>query len=223
MQNKVPLRPPGNFKLTQDECDCLTWYILKGCAAATAYGLFVRKDLVFNKTTLKAASKQFFASQAAIAYMNAYNRIISGEELPTKHKDDDEEVDTEGKLQETLKSLIKWASEQSKKIDNLDKDTAALVIKILDNVGLFDNLEAKEEKPRRYLPVRCQSECQYRLCIEQFTKEGKVLNECDYCQARKYAESSGYKYDPTKNLNIPNDVLAEYDLENYTIIDGAED
>jgi hypothetical protein len=223
-QKKIPMRPPGKYSLSPYECDCLTWYVLKGCNKVDAFAVFCRPDLVAQKSLLKSEAKQFFASASAIAYITAYTRLLEATlnedfEQP-KEVIDDKELDNQ--LQETLKQLVAWAMSQSTNIDHLDKDTAALVLKILDNIGLFDSLEKAEEKPRRYLPVRCQSECQYRLFVESNITGGKIVNECDYCRARRFAEDNGFIYDATKNLDIPVEILQKNDLENYKIIDNED-
>ncbi len=218
-QNKIPLRPKGRYDLTTEERDCLTWYLLKGCTQTQAYGLFVRTDLVYQKTLLKTEAQQFFASKDAVAYLKSYQRVIDGvdenssSELSTK--------DMEQKKLEAIKSLINWATEQSINISGLDDDTASLVLKVADKVGLFNNLEKSEEKPRRYLPERC-GDCRYRLFIEQQGKEGKLLDDCEYCKFRKYSNENGVRYTPQEQLDIPQYVLKEFDLEHYEIAEDVE-
>lgn len=224
-QSKIPIRPQGRYKLSAEQCDCLTWYLLKGCTQAQAYGLFVRTDLVFQKSLLRTEAQQFFSSAEAVAYLKAYEYAIGNaatqDNAPKSKEIDAKEL--EQKKLSAIKALVTWATEKSVDIDNLDEDTATLVLKVADKVGLFDDMEKAEEKPRRYLPVRCQSECQYRLFVEQNIKNGNMLNECDYCKARAFAEKQGFKYDATKNLNIPSRILKEYNIENYSVIDDDTD
>ncbi len=51
-----------------------------------------------------------------------------------------------------------------------------------------------------------------------------MFDECQYCKARKMAEQNGFKYDPTKLLDIPDEVIEEIDSKNNVrlldILDG---
>lgn len=63
--------------------------------------------------------------------------------------------------------------------------------------------ETQVEPARRYLPARCYSECAYRLFVESHIESGDIISECDYCRTRKFAEEHGWRFDPTKNLDLP--------------------
>jgi hypothetical protein len=222
-QSIIPLRPKGKFKLSKEECDCLSWYVISGCKQADAYATFVRPDLALSKSLLMAASKQFFASVDASSYVKAYRKVLdnntSEADTPFEQPSDD---DIEGKKIEAIKSLINWATEQSINISDLNEDTATLVLKVADKVGLFEDMTKAEEAPRRYLPCRCQTECQYRLFVEQAQQDGQLLCDCDYCKAKAFAIENGFHFDATKLLDIPQDVLQRYDLENYTVVNNDD-
>lgn len=77
---------------------------------------------------------------------------------------------------------------------------------IMKKVGWLKDEVEQEEPPRRYLPAWCYSECQYRLFVETNIENGSIVNECDYCRTRRFAEENGWRFDPTKNLELPEEL-----------------
>lgn len=108
---------------------------------------------------------------------------------------------SEADITKALRAMLRYVVENAVDMDNLEDP--ATFLKIADKTGLFDRIEQKEELPRRYLPVRCRQECQYRVFCEQAMENGEIENECTYCKALAYAIERGYRYDPTTNLSIP--------------------
>ena len=78
--------------------------------------------------------------------------------------------------------------------------------------------------PVRVLMARCKSECRYRKFCETAKIEGMIIDDCDYCKARKFAEEHGFVYDPCTVLDLPDDVIIEIDSHNdvklLDILDG---
>jgi hypothetical protein len=216
-QSLIKMRPKGKFNLTADQMNCLTWYALSGCSKADAFATFVAPNLAEQKTLLSSASKQFFGSVDAVAYLRAYRAELNLADEATTEAKKPKERDLESKKAEASKAIAEWAYENAANIDNLDEDAVTLLLKALDKLGLFDETTVAVEKPRRYLPVLCQSSCLYRLFCEQNIANGNILNECDYCRAKAFAVDRGFCYDASKLLDIPKDVLKDKELENYTI------
>lgn len=93
-------------------------------------------------------------------------------------------------------------------------DEMEAVAKLADRVGMFNGEAVEEIAPIRFLPARCKSECRYRLFVEGLKAEGKVFDDCEYCKAKKFAESNGFKCDPCSLLDIPQEVIDEIDSKN---------
>lgn len=197
----IPMRPDGFAAsgLTQDEQSALTWLIISGCQRKDAVLTFVRPDMIESKAKAAVEDyiRQFFARREVRDYMEAYQKTIedflnpSGQVKPFEPDKPLEERKalSKQKLVEFSMSLI----------DNIEKakDPEA-VLKMADKIGLLDANENAPEEPRRYLPVRCQSECRYRLFVEENCED-----ECEYCKYKADCESRGIHYEPTEQLNIP--------------------
>lgn len=102
-----------------------------------------------------------------------------------------------------LKALLNRAMSLVEDNTELDPDTLKTLTEIFKKTGLLKDEVEEQEKPRRYLPVRCLSECAYRLFVESHIESGDIISECDYCRTRKFAEERGWKFDSTKNLDLP--------------------
>lgn len=219
-QAAIKIRPKGKYELTNDQMNCLTWYVLSGCSKTDAFATFISPHLAEQKTLLNTAAKQFFSSVDAVSYLRAYRS-----ELALKDDNEDEHnasepsaKEIEAKKLKAIRSLVNWATEKSINIDNLDDDTAQLVLKVSDKVGLFNDMEKTVVKPQRYLPEQC-SPCRYRLFVEQNISDGNIIDECQYCRAKTFATEHGFRCEDKKLLDIPKDVLREKGLEHYKIVE----
>lgn len=194
---EIPLRPKGRrYKLTANEQDCLTWYVLSGCKREDAYMIFVRPDLAVSKPNLRTVSSQFFSAMEVREYLEAYRATLDGS-ISDEVKDETPEKRTQTAVQKFTDKVVDKMMGDLESVDEMDA-----VAKLADRVGVLEDKDKTEEAPRRYLPVRCKSECQYRLFVEKGIENGEIENECDHCKTRKFAEANGWKYDATNNLEV---------------------
>lgn len=204
----IPMRPKDKrrYDLTDREKDCIVWHVLSGCKKEDAYLIFVRPDLAISKQNLKMATSQFFASADVRNFMMSYKYTLNGtgdansEDLTNE----DREKRAGEAVQKFTDKIVERMSGDFESVDEMDA-----VAKLADRVGVLDDKEKIEEKPRRYLPETCYQGCRYRLFVENAIKDGSVIDECRYCKALTYATDNGYKDDPTKRLSIPKDVFVE--------------
>ena len=110
---------------------------------------------------------------------------------------------SEERKDSALKSLLNKALALVERGGELDPDTLKTIADLFKRLGVLKDEVETVESPRRYLPTRCHSECQYRLFCEKAIENGEIENECLYCKALAIAQEHGYKYDPTTNLSIP--------------------
>ncbi|MCM1224881.1 MAG: hypothetical protein NC548_61575 [Lachnospiraceae bacterium] len=149
------------------------------------------------------ASRQFWGWGKVKDYRAEYEKTIEdffggGERKASEVG----EVDTKRK-DKALRSLLNQAMSLVEGGTDLDADTIKVCSDIFTKLGLIKSDEQRVEPARRYLPTRCHSECAYRLFVESHIESGDIISECDYCRTRKFAEEQGWKFDPTKNLDIP--------------------
>ena len=75
-KSKIPIRPPGTFKLSQQEQEAITWHIISGLARTEVYRRFVRPDLETSKTALDKLTKMFFEDKEVKRYMEEYQKTL---------------------------------------------------------------------------------------------------------------------------------------------------
>lgn len=152
----------------------------------------------------KKDSKHFWGYGKTKDYREQYEKELA-EFLGRKSAPKSEiagEID-ESRKDKALKSLLNQAMSLVEGSGDLDAETLKIAAEIFKKVGLLKDEVEQQEAPRRYLPCRCLSECQYRLFCEKAIENGEIENECLYCKALAIAQEHGYKYDPTTNLSIP--------------------
>lgn len=193
----IPLRPSRKrYSLTEKEMNCLTWYVLSGCKRDEAYQIFVRPDLAISKKNLATATNQFFSAMEVREYISAYRALLDGSVSSTDGEPTEE--DKEKRKARAVESFTDKVIERMEgSISSVDEMDA--VAKMADRVGMFEDKENEQEKPRRYLPETC-SACSYRAFVESNIKQGNIENECVRCRTRKFAEEHGWRFDATKNL-----------------------
>ena len=207
MEEKVKFhRPPNNddFKQGKDEKDMMAYVVLFQCSNSTAFALFnshlTDKSGKLNSAGQKAC-RQFFSHPNNIAYMDALREhlaaLMKGARIVTNDTIDDTRKDN------ALKSLLNQAMSLVEKGEDLDAESLKTISEIFKKVGLLKDDVVEQEQPRRYIPVRCRQECAYRLFVESHVESGEIISECDYCRTRKFAEENGWRFDPTKNLDLP--------------------
>lgn len=194
----IPMRPKGRRKFDLQECekDCLVWYVLSNCKKEDAYLIFVRPDLAVSRQNLKLATSQFFASTSARDFLTAYKDTLEGAD--NSDMEGAGEQDREKRAGEAVQKFTdKIVDKMGGDFETVDEMDA--IAKLADRVGVLDDKEKVEEKPRRYLPQTC-SACSYRLFVESNIEQGNIENECNRCRTRKFAEEHGWKFDATKNI-----------------------
>lgn len=194
----IPMRPKGRRKFDLQECekDCLVWYVLSNCKKEDAYLIFVRPDLAVSRQNLKLATSQFFASTSARDFLTAYKDTLEGADNSDSEGmgEQDREKRAGEAVQKFTDKIVDKMGGDFETVDEMDA-----IAKLADRVGVLDDKEKVEEKPRRYLPQTC-SACSYRLFVESNIEQGNIENECDRCRTRKFAEEHGWKFDATKNI-----------------------
>ncbi len=202
----LPNRPnPDTSKIPASDKDLLSYAIAFAIPNQKAFALwhpeFLDSSGKLNKTG-RAACTQFFNYSKNREYADAYKRTLA-EFLERKDNgtlDDEIEINESTKkarVQDMLGRLIKMA-----KANPDDPDLVKLEGEIYKKIGWFDESTEAQEAPRRYLPERC-SACAYRSFVESHMEGGEIVNECDFCRTRRFAEENGWHFDATKNLDLP--------------------
>lgn len=101
---------------------------------------------------------------------------------------------------------------------NVTGDDLKTYSEIMKKVGWLKDDVEEQEAPRRYLPCRC-GECDYRSFVESHIEGGEIINECDFCRTRRFAEENGWHYDPTKNLDLPKELTNQNNQNNETEVE----
>lgn len=205
----IPNRPiPDDSKIPAGDKDLLSYSIVFGVPNQKAFALwhpeFLDSSGKLNKTG-RAACTQFFNYSKNRGYADAYKRTLA-EFL--ERKDSNVSIDaelSEDRIDNAYKNLLRLAIEDLERGNVVDNDTYKLYMELFKKLGRFKDDVEEQEAPRRYLPERC-SACSYRSFVESNVEGGKIINECDFCRTRKFAEGNGWHYDATKNLDLPKEI-----------------
>lgn len=207
---KIQFHRPANnddFKQSKLEKDILVFPLLYGCSNATAYALF-HPELCDRNGKLNEAGrreyKMFFSHPNNIAYMDAMRAHLEALTKGTV-KTLSADAINDSRKDNALKSLLNQAMSLVEKGEDLDAESLKTISEIFKKVGLLKDEVVEQEAPRRYLPERC-SACSYRSFVESNVEGGKIINECDFCRTRRFAEKNGWHYDATKNLDLPEEL-----------------
>lgn len=219
---KIQLHRPANnddFKQTRAEKDMMSYVVLYGCSNSAAYALFNRHLLDKNGKLNKAGQSEcrmFFSHPNNIAYMDAMRAhleaLTKGGKIVKSDNIDDTRKDN------ALKSLLNQAMSLVERGEDLDAESLKTISEIFKKVGLLKDEVEVQEAPRRYLPERC-SACSYRSFVESNVEGGGIINECDFCRTRRFAEENGWHYDPTKNLDLPKELTNPNNQNNETEVE----
>lgn len=198
-KSKIPIRPPGTFKLSPQMQEAITWHIISGMARTEVYRRFVRPDLETSKTALDKLTKMFFEDKEVKRYMEEYQKTLD-DFLNPKEKPKQAKVLTEDEMKDRIlkgiDKLKEFAFNQADIIDTLEEPGE--VIKLWKSLGLFGDEEEVIEAPRRYLPTMC-SECRYKAFCEQ-----ECEDLCELCKYKKYANENGVHHETKEQLINPN-------------------
>ena len=205
----IPNRPiPDDSKIPASDKDLLSYTIAFSIPNQKAFALwhpeFLASSRKRNKTG-RAACTQFFNYSKNREYADSYAAYLKDFLNGDKGKNEVHliEVD-ESRKDKALKSLLNQAMSMVESGDTLDPDTLKVLTEIFKKLGILKDEVEAQEAPRRYLPERC-SACSYRSFVESNVEGGKIINECDFCQTRRFAEENGWRFDATRNLNLPKD------------------
>lgn len=216
---KIQFHRPANndeFKQSKLEKDILSFPLLYACSNATAYALFHPELCDRNGKLNKAGQREcrmFFSHPNNIAYMDAMRAHLEALTKGTV-KVVTSDVINDSRKDNALKVLVNRALSLMEKGEDLDPETIKLIADIAVKLKLIKEDEEQQIKPVRVLMARCKSECRYRAFVETQVLDGRVFDDCEYCRARAYAEEHGFKYDPCKLLDVPQDVIDELDSKN---------
>lgn len=216
---KIQFHRPANnddFKQAKAEKDMMSYIALYGCSNSAAYALFNRHLLDKNGKLNKAGQSEcrmFFSHPNNIAYMEAMRAHLGALTKGTVKVTADDAL-TDSRKDNALKALVNRALSLMEKGEDLDPETIKLIADIAVKLKLIKEDEEQQIKPVRVLMARCKSECRYRAFVETLKLENRVFDDCEYCRARAYAEERGFKYDPCKLLDVPQDVIEELDSKN---------
>ena len=192
-KSKIPIRPPGTFKLSQQQQEAITWHIISGMARTEVYRRFVRPDLETSKTALDKLTKMFFEDKEVKKYMEEYQKtlddFLNPKEKPKKELTEEE---MKARINKGIEKLKEFAFNQADKISTLEEPGE--VVKLWRSLGLFGDEEEVMEAPRRYLPTMC-SECRYKAFCEQ-----ECEDLCELCKYKKYANENGIYYKSENQL-----------------------
>ena len=217
----LPNRPsPDTSKIPASDKDMLSYAIAFAIPNQKAFALwhpeFLDSSGKLNKTG-RAACTQFFNYSKNREYADSYaaylKAFLSKKESSVKSEtsaiiDDARKDNARVALYNKVIRLIEGD-------DELDPDTLKIAVDMAKKLSIVaDDTEEQVIKPIRVLPTKCKAECRYRAFVETQVLEGRIFDDCSYCRARAYAEEHGFKYDPCKLLDVPQDVIDELDSKN---------
>ena len=217
----LPNRPnPDTSKIPASDKDMLSYAIAFSIPNQKAFALwhpeFLDSSGKLNKTG-RAACTQFFNYSKNREYADSYaaylKEFLSKKESGTKPEtsaiiDDARKDNARVALYNKVIRLIEGD-------DELDPDTLKIAVDMAKKLSIVaDDVEEQVIKPIRVLPERCGS-CRMRIFTESMVSEGKVLDMCQWCKARKCAEEHGYRFNDGKDLlEIPKEVVADLEAKN---------
>lgn len=205
---KIQFHRPANndeFKQSALEKNILSYAVLFGCSNMTAYGLYHPELCDASGKLNKAGMREcrmFFSHPNNIAYMDAMRAHLEALTKGTVKVTSDD-VLTDSRKDNALKTLVNRALSLMEKGEDLDPETIKLIADIAVKLKLIKEEQEEQERPRRYLPCRC-GECDYRSFVESYVETGQIENSCLRCKALDLAKEHGFSYDP-KTLLCPTD------------------
>lgn len=164
---------PAAYKssLTQEEQNCLSYYVISGCKREDAFVAFVNPALKVSAATLKKVTDQFFSGKDAKDYIEAYTTTLESVLHPKPTQKIEKSAEERKKAKEdALNKLVDYVTDKALGIDMANEDERDQILKFADKIGLLGEAEEHVEVPRRYLPVSC-SECAYRKFVEDNCEE----------------------------------------------------
>ncbi len=206
--------------------DCLSVSVAFGWPNEKVYAMFHPEFIGENgrlTKTGKTQCAQFFAYAKHREYMDAYRETLAKSGGGRADSGEDLTID-DSRKDKALKSYFNNVLKLLNKDEELDPDTLKVVTEILKKIGWLKEDGERIVAPVRILPALCKKECRYRKFCETAKMEGAIIDDCDYCKARRFAEEHGFVYDPCTVLDLPEEVIKEIDEGNdvklFDVIDG---
>jgi hypothetical protein len=223
MNNLVPLRPDNdNFTIPKLDKDILTYSVLVGCDNHTAFLRF-HPEYYNGHGKLndmgKIQCKHFFSYPKNRAYADAYRDtlekfLMSGQSAATQEVANRDVDSSEERTETVMRKLMSDVLDSIEANEKLDAEVLKDFVDIAKKLNIVKDDTEREVKPIRFLPARCKSECLYCFWVEKQKLDGGLLDECDYCRAKKYAVEQGFKYEPRHLLDIPEEVIKQIEEAN---------
>lgn len=206
--------------------DCLSVSVAFGWPNEKVYAMFHPEFIGENgrlTKTGKTQCAQFFAYAKHREYMDAYRETIARDNGPNADSGEDLAID-DSRKDKAMKSYFNKVLNLLNKGAELDPDTLKVTTEILKKIGWLKEDGERVVSPVRILPALCKKECRYRKFVETAKMEGDLIDDCDYCKARRFAEEHGFVYDPCTVLDLPEEVIKEIDSQNEVklldVLDG---
>lgn len=217
----IPNRPiPDESKIPAVDKDLIVYSIAFGVSNQKAFALwhpeFLDSSGKLNKTG-RAACTQFFNYSKNREYADSYAAYLKAylSKNESAEKQDASAVIDDARKDNARVALYNKVIKLIEGDDDLDPDTLKIAVDMAKKLSIVaDDAEEQVIKPIRVLPAKCKAECRYRAFVETLKLENRVFDDCEYCRARAYAEEHGFKYDPCKLLDVPQDVIDELDSKN---------
>lgn len=206
----MPKRPVNDVQfisIKANDRDCLSYSVAFNAPNERAFALFHPEFLDEQGKLTKVGKtqcRQFFSYARNKEYADAYRKTLESffDKGHTVADNIAGDID-DSRKDKVLKQLLGQAMSLVEGGEGLDPDTMKTVVEVFRKLNILKDDVVEQEAPRRYIPVRCRQECQYRVFCEKAIENGEIENECMYCKALAVAKEHGYKYDPATNLNIP--------------------
>lgn len=203
----IPNRPiPDASKIPASDKDMIAYMVAFNVPNQKAFALwhpeFLDSSGKLNKTG-RTACTQFFNYAKNREYADSYaaylKAFLSKKEQP---KSETSAIIDDARKDNARVALYNKVIRLIEGDDELDPDTLKIAVDMAKKLSIVADDVVEQEAPRRYLPERC-SACAYRSFVESNVEGGKIVNECDFCRTRHFAEENGWHFDPTKNLDLP--------------------
>lgn len=149
------------------------------------------------------ASRQFWGWGKIKDYRAEYEKVVEEYIGGGKSKPSESSIEIDGKRKDkALKSLLSRAMSLVEGGTELDAEGLKTVSDIFKRLNLIKEDVEEQEKPRRYIPLRC-GECEYCSVVESYVESGEIENTCLRCKALDIAKENGFRYDPKTLLHQP--------------------
>lgn len=223
-QRLIPNRPISDeSKISAADKDMLSYVVAFNVPNQKAFALwhpeFLDDSGKLNKTG-RARCTETFSYAKNREYMDAYRQTLAeylNQSNGALSREGLEDIDGDALARKILSDLA--AMIQNGRIQ--DYEILKIATDILNKYGVLKGSEERLVPPVRILPERC-SRCRYRACVESLKATGRILDMCEYCKARKYAEEQNYRFNDGKDLlEIPQEVTDELESRNDVRLEGV--